>query len=86
MADNLPLQGDSLTLWEEDEVKELLNPHTMICRDLYDGSALRRLLGGTPTYLLRQPHLLGRLVTLELLARAVRIGSSYPRLAYERYC
>jgi asparagine synthase (glutamine-hydrolysing) len=63
-----PAQG----LWQLAEIRDLLDPASMISGDLYDPAALRCLLEPSRAGALSSPSQFGRILTLELLARAIR--------------
>ncbi len=57
--------------WQLEEVRALLDPTQMISRDLYNPAVLRRFLVDSQRPDFPQAARFGRIVTLELLARAV---------------
>jgi asparagine synthase (glutamine-hydrolysing) len=58
-------------LWAEEELRDVLAPHRMLTAGLYDEEKLRRMVESSRGDAFRGVSQLGRVVTLELLARAV---------------
>jgi hypothetical protein len=59
-------------VWKLEEVRELLNPHRMTTRDLFRPKELERLVNFSGPTFPESSRILSRIVTLELLAMALR--------------
>jgi hypothetical protein len=59
-------------VWQEEEVRELLNPDRMLTRDLFRLPALKQVLSGAKGNSPGHTRLLSRILTLELLASTIR--------------
>ena len=62
-------------LWKEEEVRDLLEPRRMVSRELYNGSTLAALLEESRQKSFARAHRVARILTIEMLARAIRAGS-----------
>ncbi len=72
------------TLWGEEEAREFLNPRSMVTAELYARERLEAFLLESQGAAFRRPLELGRVLTLEMLGRAVRSGSDKEGIAHEQ--